>query len=187
MVLVFMSALGSFSAPYIFGGGARVLATQILVSKVTGRPRPFFVQYSVLNACNASCVSCNSPHRADAPLTMIEFTDLECPFCRQYAATGFEEIRKAWIDTGRLRYLARDLPIDSHVHSLMAARAARCAGDQKRFWEMRTTLMKNANLLSPEFIGKTAEGLKLDSWRMRPATSAGSRPFRRDSSRSASS
>jgi protein-disulfide isomerase len=99
---------------------------------------------------------------ADAPLTMIEFTDLECPFCRQYAATGFEEIRKAWIDTGRLRYLARDLPLDSHVHSLMSARAARCAGDQQRFWEMRTTLMRNGNLLSPEFIAKTAEGLKLD-------------------------
>jgi protein-disulfide isomerase len=93
---------------------------------------------------------------------MIEFTDLECPYCRQYATTGFEEIRKAWIGTGRLRYFARDVPIETHVHSLMAARAARCAGDQNRFWELRTALMKNANLLSPDFIAKTAAGLKLD-------------------------
>ncbi len=100
---------------------------------------------------------------ADAPLTMIEFTDLECPFCRQYASTGFEEIKKTWIDTGRLRYLARDVPLDTHAHSLMAARAARCAGDQHRFWEMRTTLMKNANLLSPDFITKSADSLKLDT------------------------
>lgn len=100
---------------------------------------------------------------ADAPLTMIEFTDLECPFCREYATTGFDAIKKAWIDTGRLRYVARDVPIESHVHSLMAARAARCAGDQQRFWEMRTSLMKNANQLSSDYIAKTAAGLKLDT------------------------
>jgi protein-disulfide isomerase len=99
----------------------------------------------------------------EAPLTMIEFTDLECPFCRDYATTGFESIKKEWIDTGRLRYLARDVPLDIHVHSLMAARAARCAGEQQHFWEMRSALMKNANILSADYIARTAAELKLDT------------------------
>jgi protein-disulfide isomerase len=96
----------------------------------------------------------------DAPLTMVEFTDLECPFCREYATTGFESIRREWIDTGRLRYLARDVPLEIHPHSLMAARAARCAG--QHYWDMRTALMKNGNLISAEYIARTAKNLTLD-------------------------
>ena len=101
--------------------------------------------------------------RADAPLTMVEFTDLQCPFCRQYATTTFDEIKKNWIDTGRLRYISRDFPLDFHPQALSAARAARCAGEQGHFWEMRMGLMRNANLLSPEYIATTAAEMKLDT------------------------
>jgi len=101
--------------------------------------------------------------RPDAPLTMVEFTDLQCPFCRQFMMTSFEEIKKNWIDTGKLRYISRDFPLDFHAQALPAARAARCAGEQGKFWEMRISLMKNANLLSADFITKTAVDLKLDA------------------------
>jgi protein-disulfide isomerase len=101
--------------------------------------------------------------RPDAPLTMIEFTDLQCPFCRQYVTTTFDEIRKNWIDTGRLRYISRDFPLDFHPQAMPAARAARCAGDQGKFWEMRFVLMRNANLLSPDYLTKTAADLRLDT------------------------
>ncbi|HEY3883710.1 MAG TPA: thioredoxin domain-containing protein [Vicinamibacterales bacterium] len=100
--------------------------------------------------------------RADAPLTMVEFTDLQCPYCRQYVTSTFGEIRKNWIDTGKLRYISRDFPLSIHPEAMPAARAARCAGEQGKFWEMRTTLMSNANLLNPDYITKTAQGLKLD-------------------------
>jgi len=102
--------------------------------------------------------------RADAPLTMVEFTDLQCPYCRQFAVTAFDEIRKNWIDTGKLRYISRDFPLDAlHPHAMPAARAARCAGEQGKFWEMRLALVRNANVLSPDFITKTASDLKLDA------------------------
>jgi len=101
--------------------------------------------------------------RPDAPLTMVEFTDLQCPFCRQYVTTSFEEIRKNWIDTGKLRYISRDFPLDFHPLAMPAARAARCAGEQGKFWEMRLGLMRNANQLSPDYISKTAADLKLDA------------------------
>src|SRR3954465_331160 len=87
--------------------------------------------------------------RPDAPLTMVEFTDLQCPFCRQFVLTSFDEIKKNWIDTGKLRYISREFPLGIHPQALPAARAARCAGEQGKFWELRVTLMRNANVLSP--------------------------------------
>jgi protein-disulfide isomerase len=100
--------------------------------------------------------------RPDAPLTMVEFTDLQCPFCRQFALTSFDEIKKNWIDTGKLRYFSRDFPLDFHAQAMPAARAARCAGEQGKFWEMRMGLMRNANLLTPAYITRTASDLKLE-------------------------
>jgi len=99
----------------------------------------------------------------DAPLTMVEFTDLQCPFCRQFAMTTFDQLKRDWIDRGMLRYISRDFPIDtSHAQAMNAARAARCAGEQGKFWEMRMSLMRNANLLTPDYIARTAADLKLD-------------------------
>ena len=105
----------------------------------------------------------NALGRPDAPLTMVEFTDLQCPFCRQFVTTSFDEIKKNWIDTGKLRYISRDVPLDFHAQAMPAARAARCAGEQGKFWEMRLGLMRNANLLTPEYIARTASDLKLDA------------------------
>ena len=100
--------------------------------------------------------------KADAPLTMVEFTDLQCPFCRQFVLSTFDQLKKDWIDTGKLRYISRDFPLDFHAQAMNAARAARCAGDQGKFWEMRLALMRNANLLTPAYITRTAGDLKLD-------------------------
>ena len=102
--------------------------------------------------------------RPDAPLTMVEFTDLQCPYCRQFMLTSFDQIKKDWIDTGKLRYISRDFPLDFHAQAMPAARAARCAGEQdtNKFWTMRLSLMRNANLLTPEYIRQTASNLTLD-------------------------
>lgn len=108
--------------------------------------------------------------RRDAPLTMVEFTDLQCPFCREYATTTFDQIKTNWIDTGKLRYISRDFPLDFHPLAMQAARAARCAGEQGKFWEMRMTLMRNANLLSADYFVKTAADLKLNAADFRACT-----------------
>jgi len=100
--------------------------------------------------------------KPDAPLTMVEFTDLQCPFCRQFVLSTFDQLKKEWIDTGKLRYISRDFPLDFHAQAMNAARAARCAGEQGKFWDMRLGLMRNANLLSPEYITRAADTMKLD-------------------------
>jgi protein-disulfide isomerase len=100
--------------------------------------------------------------RPDAPLTMIEFTDLQCPFCNRFALTTFDQLKKEFIDTGKVRFISRDFPLDFHPQAMPAARASRCAGDQGKFWELRETLAKNAPVLSPGYITQQAAALKLD-------------------------
>lgn len=103
----------------------------------------------------------------DAPVTIVEFADYQCPFCRRFQAEAFARLKKNYIDTGKVRFVSRDLPFDYHPYSLMAAEAARCAGDQGRFWEIRDALISNESPWSFEVITKTAEALSLDMNRFR--------------------
>jgi len=104
----------------------------------------------------------------DAPLTMVEFTDLQCPFCRHFYLTTFERLKTAYIDTNRLRYVSRDFPLEAiHPMALSAARAARCAGAQGRFWEMRHAILTNTAALKKESFLAEADTLQLDPLRFR--------------------
>src|SRR5690242_20402712 len=98
----------------------------------------------------------------NAPLTMVEFTDYQCAFCRQFHLTTFAEIRKKYIDTGKVRFVTRDLPLDFHPNAFPAAEAARCAGEQGEFWKMRDTLITNANALAPDKLLEYAQSIPLD-------------------------
>jgi protein-disulfide isomerase len=101
--------------------------------------------------------------RADAPLTIVEFTDLQCPFCSRFATQTFDELKRNYIDTGQVRFITRDLPLPNlHPHAHQAAVAARCAGEQGQFWELRTHLVRNASALSPAFIKASSRQLNLD-------------------------
>jgi len=102
--------------------------------------------------------------RADAPVTIVEFTDLQCPFCSRFATTTFDQLKKAYIDTGKARFITRDFPLTSiHPLAQRAAVASRCAGEQNKFWEMRSYLVRNAANLSPQFILAAAGEVKLDT------------------------
>ena len=100
--------------------------------------------------------------RDDAPVTVIEFTDYQCPFCRRYHSDTFAELKKNYIDTGKVRFISRDLPLDFHPNAQKAAEAARCAGDQKKFWELRDRMIANSNDLSQDAILKMAQSDALD-------------------------
>ena len=107
--------------------------------------------------------------RPDAPLTLVEFTDLQCPFCSRFSSTTFDQIKKTYIDTGKVRFISKDFPLDMHPEAMRAARACRCAADQKKFWEMRSVLLRNASKLSPDFIVSSAavHRAPCDRWRSR--------------------
>jgi protein-disulfide isomerase len=98
----------------------------------------------------------------DAPLTIVEYTDYQCPFCQRFHVTSFPELKKAYIDTGKVRFFSKDMPLDFHPNAMRAALAARCAGEQGKFWELRNTMGANPNSLDIEHIMNFAGDLKLD-------------------------
>ena len=98
----------------------------------------------------------------DAPVTMVEFTDYQCPFCQQFHAETFAELKKNYIDTGKVRFFSRDLPLDFHPNAMRAAQAGRCAAEQGKFWKMRDLMAANPDKLDLESLVETAGSLKLD-------------------------
>jgi protein-disulfide isomerase len=104
---------------------------------------------------------------AAAPITIVEFTDYQCPYCQRFHVTTFAELKKAYIDTGKVRFFSKDMPLDFHPNAMRAAMAARCAGDQGKFWELRDTMAANPNSLDMEHIVGFATGLKMDAAALR--------------------
>lgn len=100
--------------------------------------------------------------RDDAPVTMVEFTDYQCPFCRKYHIDTFAELKKNYIDTGKVRFISRDLPLEFHPFAQKAAEAARCAGDQNKFWELRDRMITNSIDLSRDAVLRMAQRDSLD-------------------------
>jgi protein-disulfide isomerase len=97
--------------------------------------------------------------KSDAPVTMVEFTDYQCPFCGRFESTTFPDIKKNFIDTGKMRLIVRDLPLEGlHPFAMKAAQAAHCAGDQGKFWEMHDLLFKNQNKLDADSLTGYATG-----------------------------
>src|SRR5450631_2002759 len=109
----------------------------------------------------------------NAPLTIVEYTDYQCPFCQRFHVTAFAELKKAYIDTGKVRFFSKDMPLDFHPNAMRAAMAARCAGDQGKFWELRDTMGANPNSLDIEHIVGFAANLKMDTAALRACIDGG--------------
>ncbi len=108
-----------------------------------------------------------------APITIVEFTDYQCPYCQHFHMTTFAELKKAYIDTGKVRFYSKDLPLDFHPNAMRAAMAARCGAEQGKFWELRDTMGANPNSLDMEHIVGFAGDLKLDTARLRTCIDSG--------------
>jgi protein-disulfide isomerase len=99
---------------------------------------------------------------ANAPVTLVEFTDFQCPFCQSFHVTTFSELKREFIDTGKVRFYSRDLPLDFHKDAMRAAQAGRCAADQKKFWDLRSIMAANPDKLDMASLLAAADKLKLD-------------------------
>jgi protein-disulfide isomerase len=100
---------------------------------------------------------------ADAPVTIIEFTDLQCPYCALFARDTWPRLRKEYVDTGKVRFATRDLPLRFHDFALPAAVAARCAGAQGKYWQYREALFAAQSTLGSEPYDALAASLGLDA------------------------
>ncbi|MFN7991835.1 MAG: thioredoxin domain-containing protein [Candidatus Micrarchaeia archaeon] len=106
--------------------------------------------------------------QAGAPVTLVEFSDFQCPFCERLYTQALAQIKTNYIDTGKAKLYFRDFPLSFHPNALPAAIAARCANEQGKFWGMHDKLFSNQNSwvslgdASPAFKGYAAD-LGLDS------------------------
>src|SRR3712207_2432708 len=96
----------------------------------------------------------------DAPLTLVEYGDFECPFCGRATGT-VEELRARF--GNQLRYVFRHVPlVDVHPHARLAAEAAEAAAAQGRFWEMHDRLFAGQDRLTAEDLLGYAAATGLD-------------------------
>jgi protein-disulfide isomerase len=110
----------------------------------------------------------------DAPITMVEFTDYQCPFCQRFHLQVYGELKKNFIDTGKVRFFSRDLPLDSlHPNATRAAQAGRCAGDQGQFWQLRDIMGSHPEALDMDSLVRDALSLHLDAQGFRTCVESG--------------
>lgn len=100
---------------------------------------------------------------ADARVVLIDFSDYQCPFCGRFYRDTMPQLDRDYFKTGKVKYIFRDLPLEAiHPHAFKAAQAARCAGEQGKFWEMHYRLFEKQNALAPADLALYAQALGLD-------------------------
>lgn len=115
----------------------------------------------LLQAPRVSVASAGHPSIGgpSAPVTIVEFSDFQCPFCRA-AESSLKQVRQKYGDQVRLVYM--DFPLGFHSHAMDAARAARCAADQDKFWQFHDALFVDQKKLDPDNLRQTAAKVGLD-------------------------
>jgi len=107
--------------------------------------------------------------RADAPVTLVEFSDYQCPFCQRFFATTLPALKREYIDAGKIRYVFRDYPLEMHALARQAAEATPCSRIRGR-WPRRSL----------------RSGLARSAWTARRSRRASGPDGTRDGSRAAS-
>jgi protein-disulfide isomerase len=97
-----------------------------------------------------------------ARLAIIEYADFQCPFCRRFEHDIYPQIRDTYVNTGKLKYFHRDMPLPFHQGAMPAARAVHCAAEQGKFWELHDSLLGDAASLSAADIDERAGKLGMN-------------------------
>ena len=98
----------------------------------------------------------------DAPVTIIEFSDYECPFCRRNYEQVYKKIDEEYVSNGKVRVVFRDFPLGFHKLAIPAAVAANCAGEQGKYWEVHDFLFENPDKLDKTAVLNASDEIGLD-------------------------
>ena len=99
---------------------------------------------------------------AAAPIVMIEYIDLQCPFCKAFHRSTFPALNSGYIQTGKVRFIVKDLPLSIHPYALSAATAVLCAEKQGKYWELRNALLDEPGPPTDERVATSAANVHLD-------------------------
>jgi len=100
--------------------------------------------------------------RADAPITLIEYSDFTCGYCAKFFQETWPRLQAKYIETGKVRFVYRDYPRSDQGVGVEAAVAARCAGDQGRYWPMHDRLFSERGRLDSGAFKGYAKAIGLD-------------------------
>ena len=109
----------------------------------------------------------------EAPLTIVEFSDFECSYCRRFHSQVLSQLKQQYVSTGLVRFVHKDLPLPFHQQAKPAAAAARCAGEQNRYWEMYAALFDQQTCLTCKGATGIANELNLDMDRLQSCMQRG--------------
>jgi protein-disulfide isomerase len=98
---------------------------------------------------------------AEAPVTIVEFSDYQCPFCQSWYQQTFSLLQTNYPD--QIRFVYRDLPLPMHPEAVPAAEAAHCAGDQNAYWKFHDALFSGQYTLGRAAYEQYAADLGLDT------------------------
>ncbi|MFC1797149.1 DsbA family protein [Pseudomonadota bacterium] len=102
--------------------------------------------------------------KVDAPITVVEYSDYQCPFCARNYRDVLPKLQEEYIDTGKLRFVMREYPLSSiHRDATNASIAALCAGDQGKYWEMHDQMFENQKQLGVDNLKSFADTIGLDT------------------------
>lgn len=100
---------------------------------------------------------------ANAPVTIVQFSDYQCPFCEKFNTETFPQIDEQYIKTGKVKFVYRDFPLDFHEFAQKAAESARCAFEQNKFFEYHDIIFKNQSAIAISNLKQYAKDLGLDT------------------------
>lgn len=100
--------------------------------------------------------------KADAPLTLIEYSDFTCGYCLKFFKETLPKLQATYIDTGKVRFVYRDYPRADRGVGVEAAVAARCAGAQGRYWAMHDRLFGEGGRLDSGSFKSAAKSMGLN-------------------------
>lgn len=98
----------------------------------------------------------------NAPVTLIEFSDFQCPFCRSFYTGAFQQLKKDYIDTGKVKFYYRHFPLPATLHPMAVASgiASECANEQGKFWEYHDKMFDEQQKQGNQTITYTNDDLK---------------------------
>lgn len=157
LVLTFINLYGTFN----LHGKFNSITGNIVAEQKANEPSPT-INKPELARIEASIDDDPLKGSKNAPVTIIEFSDFQCPYCGRFYSQTLPQIEEKYIKTGKVNFVYRDFPLSFHQYAQKAAEAAECADEQGKFWEYHNKVFENQQSLNIANLKKWALDLNLD-------------------------
>jgi len=167
LAILVAAAMISGSVLYVGSGGLPSANIGDAIAQVPQEDAPVAIEDPSVLFSNDDAVLGNK----DAKVTIVEFSDFQCPFCRSFFEGAYPDIKKNYIDTGKARLVFRHYPLPFHDAARPSALAAECAKEQGKFWQMHDKMFTEQ---AKKGTGTVAFGVaELKTWAAQIGVNAG--------------